>query len=207
MQLIRHEPGEAAFDTLGDCGREEIYEINDPTGRPMLMEAPLDLGGFLGAQVNGDVVQLLEAPAFELRSLDRDGVLKRIARVPASREPVEAQEMVERMLPPNARGPGGEKGRRQVEDMIRGLPFPDSTPPFMALKHDANGNAWLEEFAWPKNGPTRRWIVISDTGEMRAVADVPEGFDVLQIGTDYLLGLRRDSMGLERVGVYAVTKG
>ena len=205
--LIRYEPGAAAFDTIADCAGEEVYETTDPTGRPMHMEPPLGLGGFLGVQVNEVELQLSQPPAFDLRSLDMEGRLRRIVRWPARRVAVDAEAMVERMVPPNARGPGGEQGRGQVEKMIRGLPFPDSTPPFLALKRDAEGNAWLEEFTWPRSGAMRRWVVISPTGELKATAELPEGIDVLHVGADYLLGLRRDSMRLEKVGVYMITKG
>ena len=81
----------------------------------MHMEPPLGLGGFLGVQVNEVELQLSQPPAFDLRSLDMEGRLRRIVRRPARRVAVDAEAMVERMVPPNARGPGGEQGRGQVE--------------------------------------------------------------------------------------------
>jgi hypothetical protein len=45
------------------------------------------------------------------------------------------------------------------------------------------------------------WEIFSPEGEWLGAMRTPAGFDVLQIGADYIVGVRRDDVDMEHVEV------
>lgn len=95
--------------------------------------------------------------------------------------------------------------RREMEVTLDAAPVPELSPAFGALAVDPDGNVWIQ--AYPRPGePTVPWAVLGPDGEPLARIAVPSPLQVLEVGRDYLLGLRRDELGIEKVEMYSVTR-
>lgn len=99
-----------------------------------------------------------------------------------------------------------EGSRAAISRYLDKVAHPDSKPAYWSLEVDADGNVWL--------GPYRAtliardpWHVFTAEGKYLGSIRMPERFDVLDIGTDYVLGQWRDDLGVERLRIYELVKG
>lgn len=98
-----------------------------------------------------------------------------------------------------------ESYRRQQEQVLNEVRFPETFPAFAALRVDAAGNAWIADYA-PQGRP-RAWSVFDPQGRLRATVHTPEELEVLQVGTDFVLGRTVDGDGAEQVRLYPLQRG
>lgn len=94
-----------------------------------------------------------------------------------------------------------------VAQQLRGARslYASTAPPIVALLCDPQGRAWLQEFDTSDDalGKGRIWTVIGRRGES-AMVRVPAGFTPLLFRRETLIGIVRDSLGVETVGTVAV---
>lgn len=90
---------------------------------------------------------------------------------------------------------------------LAALPVPPTTPTFGPLHVDPDGNLWVSDFkpSWAEADPTR-WSVFEPDGRWLGTVATPAGLEVYEIGHDYVLGLRKDDLGVEHVDMYALTR-
>ena len=94
------------------------------------------------------------------------------------------------------------RSRLAMEDS----PLPDSLPVLSDLRGDDEGNLWIRKFVPEyEEGPSEWWVFSSD-GEYRADASLPRGVSLRHIGSDFMLGVTIDELGVERVVRYALAK-
>lgn len=74
------------------------------------------------------------------------------------------------------------------------LPAPDSIPNIGHLVVDELGLVWVGSYSAP-----RSYHVYDTEGPLRARVTMPAGVEVLEIGADYVLGLTRDELDVERI--------
>ena len=94
-----------------------------------------------------------------------------------------------------------------MRDKSSHLPPPPSTMPAYApdISLDVDGNLWVREYTGP--GQARApWSVFTESGRFLGTVDMPAGLSVLDIGGDYVLGLRRDKDDVEHVQLYELIK-
>jgi hypothetical protein len=89
-----------------------------------------------------------------------------------------------------------------VVDFIEAVEISDSRPAYSRLLLDAAGYVWAAQF----HGQTQaesviEWEIFSPEGDWLGAMRTPAGFDVLQIGADYIVGVRRDDVDMEHVEV------
>lgn len=95
--------------------------------------------------------------------------------------------------------------RREMEVTLDAAPVPELSPAFGALAVDPEGNVWIQ--AYPRLAEESvTWAVLGPDGAPRGRIAVPRPLQVLEVGRDYLLGLRRDELGVEKVEMYSVTR-
>lgn len=87
-----------------------------------------------------------------------------------------------------------------------GSQLPERLPYFEALVPAMNGELWVQEYTGISAAPTR-YLVLDKTGAVIARVPVPHAFRVTEIGSDYVIGIRRDDDGVETVRVYGLTRG
>jgi len=95
--------------------------------------------------------------------------------------------------------------QRIHQRMMDVTPFPEQLPAYESFELDAEGNLWVASYLWPPEGP-RTWFVLDPEGVSLGTVITPAGLRVTDIGSDYVLGVSRDSLGVERVQVYSLLK-
>jgi hypothetical protein len=99
-----------------------------------------------------------------------------------------------------------ETNRPRVRRMREVTPVSRRFPSHGGLVADREGNLWVQHFRRPRDDGAYRWMVFDPEGAMLATAETPSGFWITEIGPDYLIGVDRDNLGVERVRVYDLVK-
>jgi hypothetical protein len=98
--------------------------------------------------------------------------------------------------------------RRMTRSSFENRPPPPATMPAYAadIRVDADLNLWVHEYARP--GDSRvTWSVFSEAGVFLGMVDSPTGLKILDIGSDYVLGVQHDEDDVEYVRLYDLIKG
>jgi hypothetical protein len=157
--------------------------------------------------------------AYRIAIYDRDGTLFRTIQVEQDLKRITDDEItryIEKNFPPERQRPAleilGPAAKRTVV-----------MPAFKKFISDSEGNIWVEEvgevradmlhfFQSPQNTswlPTDerpRWSVLDTTGALIVRTSVPPGLVPLEIGDDYIIGVRVDESGREAVLLYRLSK-
>jgi hypothetical protein len=95
--------------------------------------------------------------------------------------------------------------RREVQAALEAAPVPGVAPSLGGLRVDADENVWVQ--AYPRPADTERsWMVLSAAGAPIGAVTVPGGLQVMEVGAEYLLGVRRDELGVEKVEMYSLAR-
>lgn len=143
---------------------------------------------------------LVEAPndTFELRLYSPEGELLRIIRTsgPASPRltPELRQLMIERRIEESASGRDPAELRRVYE----GMDTPERVPAYGPVAVDRAGYVWVER-PDPTGEADSDWLVFDPDGLLASALRLPRGFGLLDVGADYVLGVRTDDLGVEEV--------
>jgi hypothetical protein len=143
-----------------------------------------------------------DAPEVALYSLG--GQLRRLVRLPRPDRPVTG-DVIERLKQERLASVSDERFRPGIEALFAKLPFPETMPSYSSLKVDPDGNLWAAEYQVPGTGQPL-WFVFNSSGRFLGEVAMPTGFNVYQIGRDFVLGRRTDELGVERVEIYPLGK-
>ena len=99
------------------------------------------------------------------------------------------------------------------EELIRGMPRRETYPTVAGLAVDADGHLWVREWSAAEPGMPDQWSVFSPDGRwLGVVRGVPDLFLCHQrispcwVDRDFLLAVRRDELGVERVEGYRIRR-
>jgi len=93
-----------------------------------------------------------------------------------------------------------------VRRLIDRVPLPEVRPEYGGLVLDRTGHLWVERGPTPSSGPDAKvFLVFNRAGELLGAVATP-AVRVLEIGTDYLLGVREDEFGVQFLGLYDVRR-
>jgi len=141
---------------------------------------------------------------FQVGRRSLDGSLARIIRWAAEPRPI-SQEVISRYRSDYVEGRTDPNDRRRAESLMQEMPFPEILPTYQGLLVDALDYLWVEQFRAPwEEQPV--WWVFDPTGKWLGELRLPMGFRILEVGSDYILGHRRDENGVEYVSLYALTR-
>jgi hypothetical protein len=188
-ELVRRE-----VDGTGPHAIRYIDEQVTSQGGPRRMFGPRAAMAAADSTVwysRGDAVALEETAL--------NGAVLRMARLALPPRPVteaHQSEYLDRLVEANPGLP--------VEAFTRGAEWPEVLPAHGAVLADAGGNVWIGEF--PMGSQPRTWHVFRPDGHYLGAVGAPAGLIVHQIGHDFLLGVQRDELGVERVQLYDVIK-
>jgi hypothetical protein len=139
-----------------------------------------------------------------LRFVGRDGLSRRVLRWRVEQIPgkeawaayaADAARRVSDLPPPI-----------QVHELSffkRQIALPELAAAYRAIRIDASGRVWMGRVDWIGGG-TNRWDVIDpELGTIRG-AELPSRLQPLAILDTVLVGLDRDSLGVERIGLYRI---
>jgi len=78
-------------------------------------------------------------------------------------------------------------------------------PPHGELEVDSEGYLWVETYSRSRE-EAKTYRVFDPAGRLIGTAHTPPGFRVMEIGADYVLGVRTDENGVEFVHLYTLER-
>lgn len=143
-------------------------------------------------------VYLLRGARAELEVLDRAGRLVRIVRWQHAGSPT--ADTWSRYRQDVLAGITNAQQRTLYEDYFSlDLPLPEFLPAYDLMRVDDARRVWLRRYRLPWEEGQRDWDVIGTAGAWLGAAASPDDFTPFRIGHDTMLGVQRDSLGVERV--------
>ena len=82
----------------------------------------------------------------------------------------------------------------------------DQFPAMSSLRVGRDGRLWIREYQPPSDTTVRRWVAFARDGRFDCRLQAPRFADYLEFGSDYLLALDTDSLGVERVKQFTLSR-
>ena len=199
--------GEGELRNLGDFGGSEQVASHAP-GRPTSAMIPFATSGITAFGGRPARVWAGRNDRYELRQFTGDGRLERIVRADRTARAV-TSEQVDRWIAGmrDAMIDGGAPPdiiEWQVE-ALEGAPAREFMPVFDGVHVTVDGGAWVRRSAgadaWVRGRPVR-YDVFGPDGRWRGLAEMTRPVSPIEIGDDYLLGVRRNDLSVEFVELY-----
>lgn len=181
------------------------------------------VGVMLGSRLQRDVgpaglVVALPQGAHVLR-YDPDGSLSMVMRREVSPVDVSPQmiaEYLDAYVATLARAGGSPDDLDEARERAQKSVFADRAPVYSRVLVDREGNVWAREWSVQHSLPQTQafptfeipdsWVVYDATGRWLGRVETPPRFHVFEIGAEYVAGVHRDELEVERVRVYGLTK-
>lgn len=154
--------------------------------------------------VAGNAFHFGPASSYELYTYSASGELERVVRLSIQPRAVTAND-IDQYRRERLELAEREGTRPSMERMLSILPFPSIMPPYDRAIADSEGYVWLSDYNPARHQPAT-WRVFSPDGVFLGSIDTPAQFEVIQIGTDFVLAHWNDEMGVEHIRVYALNK-
>ncbi len=148
--------------------------------------------------VSDSLVLLLRGTKPELEVHDETGRLTRLIRW--QRPQVRTADVWERYRKDELSGMTNARDSAVYGKLFSvDLPLPEFVPLYDRMLVDAARRVWLRRFRLSREKGSYVWDVLSGDGTWLGGAATPRDFTAYRIGDDAMLGVRRDSLGVERV--------
>ena len=152
----------------------------------------------------GDHFLLSNGSEPELRSYKSDGTLERVVKLGRATRTVTDNDKLRlrtKLLDESIDG----NDRRRIESFLAEVPMGSSLPVYQAILGDDEHNAWLEVYRAPGDEAVR-WDVITADGLWLGTVGMPQRFRPTHIGVSFVLGVKRDELGVERIQRYKLIR-
>ena len=103
-------------------------------------------------------------------------------------------------------GDGNADIQPQLQRFFAAVPVPDRAPAFSMLLVDDLQHLWAEQYSLPGSVGSQ-WSIFSPVGRWLGNLSTPDGLELLDVGEDFLLGVHRDDLQVERVQLYRLDRG
>jgi hypothetical protein len=189
------------LDTVTVVPGPEVFLVTQ--GETFMMGA-VPFGRSLTMAVWDSTLYLGTADEFEIRAHSTDGQLREVFRIPGVDLRLTREE-IQKFLDANLRQAGTDQERQTMLVQLGNVPFPERKAAHAELKIDREGNLWLSEVQ-PRPLLAREWTVLSREGHFLGTVRIPDGFRVLDIGSERVLGVWTDDFDVPYVQVYGLRK-
>lgn len=211
---VDRERGEVLLvDTEGVTATVVAYRGNEmyvDGSRVFTLALPLSpdtnwrLGAPFGSRtfvdVSADYVALAESGVAQITLYDLDGSVERT--IDWRQEPIPVtDEQREQYREAYVQGPQDE-ARREV---LAAVGLPEAHPVISELHFGREGDLWVRGVD-PDGMKGSTWRVFGVDGNLKAEVEIPRHLQVHDIGQDYIAGVHRDTVGVERVVVYSMSR-
>lgn len=188
--------GRTATELGSFPGQEQVIVPAGPSGRLERRKRPF--GRETVSAAAGDRFYVADNERYEIRIYSMTGRLIQIIRKETIPVPLEAPRV--QAYEDSVIATMGERARPQMRTVFATMPPPPSTYPAFApaIRLDGDLNLWVKESGHPSDLRSP-WGVFSPAGEFLGLVEMPPTIEVLEIGSDYVLGLHRDEVGVEYV--------
>jgi len=187
-------PGSEMFmQAQGGGGEIHISAVSIPYGRNP------------AAHARGEILYLGSGDTYEILGFKPDGRLERIIRVLQPQLPVTSQD-VERYIEAEVAALDDPSRAPAIRSLLHDIPAPETMPAYQAFTVDSEGSLWVEDFRRPGE-KLRTWTVFDREGRPRTRLSLPSDNRVLEIGRDYLMAVFEDSLGVQYLRLFALSRG
>lgn len=193
-------PDGALRDTLGYFPGTEQYLMIPPNGGFVMH--PLPFGRATATAAQGDRFAVATGDAYELALYEPGHGLREVLRAPRERPRVteaDVRRYRETMVTMGA----DAFARRQREQFLRDVPYPERMPALAAVLPDGRGNWWIQD---PPTAAEPVWNLVGGNGRHLGRLRTPDRLIVKEIGPDWLLGVYLDENDVEHVRLYALQR-
>lgn len=193
--------------TLGNYLGIETYSAfyEQPDGNYAVIPLRHPFGKTTLTAAWGDLAAIGDSETYEIRAYRSDGSLARIVRRDhETRIPTQAeQDEVFR----DRYAELSEEDREPRMAVAADVPLVESFPAYSRLRSDALGYLWVGEFKLPDaEYEGTLWTVFDPEGRALGDVETPDGFGILEIGEDYILGTATDELGVEYVQLLSLDR-
>lgn len=195
--------GSLAVDFGDQLGAEFFIKDLEGSGQDS-RPAVIPFGKGPLAAVSPDHFYFTDQEGWEIEVRSPEGTLTRLIRQEWNPVPVTAEDgalHIENVVDQV----GDPSQAPQIRQYLEALPLPDHFPPFGALMADTESHLWVQDFQRP-GAESRAWSIFDPDGVRVGRITLPERFDPLEIGTDYILGLGWDEMNVEYIRLYSLRR-
>ena len=98
----------------------------------------------------------------------------------------------------------GANDQRVVSEWFDGRPRAETAPGARSILVDSEGLIWVE--LWRREGDRSRWLVLGPDGQVRDELGTPDGLRLIQIGSDWVMGVWRDPFGVAQLRVHRLNR-
>ena len=196
--------GSLATDFGDFPGAAFFLEWAERDGRRNLNPYLIPYGMLPQATVSADFFYFGGGDRYEIQAFAPTGELVRLIRL--DREPIrtteeDKQRYIEESVPDRV----GEERARELRALFEHLPASETFPAYGQLKADALGFLWVEEYRLPGE-EVPIWKIFDPDGALVGRVSLPLDVGILEMGADYLLGIRLDEMDVEYVELYGLER-
>lgn len=93
-----------------------------------------------------------------------------------------------------------------LRGMLESAPTPDHLPAHSVILADPRGTLWVADYPLPWESGPLAWSIFDPDGTWLGRVDTPEGFTVLRLTGDALLGVQRDSLDVQHFQVLRINR-
>lgn len=203
VRLFLAGPDGRIADSLGVFPGSEAFVFTE--GRSLSVST-LMFGRDLVEAVSGRRLALGNNDGYSVRVLRSDGSDVHVVR--RRQEPVPVRDAdVEAFMADELSDidQGDENRRRMALLRFEQMPRHETFPAYASIELDAEGHLWVEQYRGPREAETV-WHVFDQDGVFAARVRLPSRLRVLEIGDDWVLGVTRDDLGVERVALHRLDR-
>lgn len=185
-------------DTIGWLSGSESYFVALPGGAVAGLDRPYGLVSQRAMGYGG--MYFGSGKTYEIGWYNTRGNMKRLLRLPVPNPPLTDEERSAYESERRAEYARSTPVFRRLLDMVE---LPETKPAYGRLIVDNEGNLWAAEYRrqrWEMD----RWNVLAVDGRWLGAVDTPPGLLIYDIGSDYVLGVRRDDLEVEYVQLYGL---
>lgn len=195
---------------MGEFPQGETFGVQVRPGAPNA-PFPVPFGLVTVVALRADTMLIGTGARFEVASIGPDGTPLAMLRAAIARKEVTPEETKAYTAAAITRLKAGAVALKTSLDSnlfhtLERAPFPAQRPAFGRILVDRTGALWVSAPLDPPAPPTS-WTVFSPGGAWLGTVTTPEGLEVSDIGSDYVLGVWREPHGQERVRMYPLSRG
>jgi hypothetical protein len=186
---------------IGDyVSSERVFMVNPATGGRG--SGPHPFGRSVVFAMSRDLVFVGTSERLQIEMRSRRGELIRIFRGPEEDLEVTPEVVAHFRSLDLPRPDSILRARLDEHDMA----MPSGVPAYTEFVVDPSGHLWVERFDM-LGFERERWGVFSPSGEFLGHLEMPDGFRLVDVSEDLLIGVSEDHLGVERVELYRLTRG
>jgi hypothetical protein len=193
LPALVYDAAGAYVSAVGTGGGEYYATPEDGVALPFGNEARFAAGG--------ENLHVVHSAALEVLTYGRRGDVLAIARVTRPRQRVSRGD-VKRLVDHYTTLVSHDVPRSAIANRVAALPKPRFLPMAGRVFVDRIGRIWLQEYVRPWVVGDASWYVLDEEGRWLFSMRLPASFVPTDIGSDYALGVSRDSQDVQYLRLF-----